>query len=241
VPEIAGAITAVYGGTAKEMAWNREFRTFHCMFGDTDIIVTSTGIGGPSTSIPIEELAMLGIDTFIRVGTTGAIQNHIEVGDVIITNGSVRLDGASTHYAPIEYPAVAHHEIVRALITGASETGISYHVGITVSSDTFYPGQERDDSFSRYVLTRHQGSLKEWQQLKVLNVEMESSTVLTLTASMGLRGGCVSGVLCSRIEDEHISDDALKRGETNAVEVAVASIKHLYRTQSVLERLPAKK
>lgn len=145
----------------KELAYHREYRSFLGRLGKEPIIVTSTGIGGPSTSIAIEELATLGIKTFIRVGTTGAIQKKIKVGDVIITTGSVRLDGASTHYAPIEYPAVANHEVVQALVQASRGLKVPYRVGITASADTFYPGQERYDSFTGYVIKRFQGSTEE--------------------------------------------------------------------------------
>ena len=192
---IASIISDKFGTGIEKLAWRREYCTFLAEIKNTKVLVTSTGIGGPSTSIAIDELAQLGVDTFIRVGTTGAIQKDIEIGDVIITTGSVRLDGASTHYAPIEYPAVAHHDIVKALIEGAKRTAVKYHVGVTASSDTFYPGEERNDSFTKYVLKRFQGSTEEWRKLNVLNYEMESSTVLTLTASMGLWGGCVTGVV----------------------------------------------
>lgn len=227
VPEIAEEIGRQYGGALEELAWKREFRTFLCFFKDKPILITSTGIGGPSTSIVVEELAMLGVRSFVRVGTTGAIQNYIETGDVIITTGSVRLDGASTHYAPIEYPAVANFEIVNALVEGAKKLGIRYHIGITASSDTFYPGQERYDSFRGYVIKRFRDSLEEWQKLNVLNYEMESSTLLTLTSAFGLRGGCVSGVVVNRVKQENVVEEALKRGEKNAVSVAVASLEFL--------------
>ncbi|MEM3402695.1 MAG: hypothetical protein QXH08_05685, partial [Candidatus Hadarchaeales archaeon] len=101
---------------AREIAWKREYRTWLGHVAKRRILVTSTGIGGPSASIAMDELAQLGVTTFIRVGTTGAIQPNIKLGDVIITSGAVRLDGASTHYAPLEYPAVAHHEIIDALV-----------------------------------------------------------------------------------------------------------------------------
>lgn len=224
VPEIAKEVKKQYRGEIKELAWKREYRTFLCYVENKPILITSTGIGGPSTSIAIEELAMLGIETFIRVGTTGAIQKNIRPGDVIITSGSVRLDGASTHYAPIEYPAVAHYGIVNALIEGARKAKVEYHVGITASSDTFYPGQERYDSFTKYVPKKFQGSMKEWQELNVLNFEMESSTVLTLTSVMGLKGGCVTGVVVNRVRKESISKDDLIAGEQNAIRVAVASL-----------------
>jgi uridine phosphorylase len=227
VPAISAEITRVFGGEAREVAWYREFRTCINVFGPVRVVVTSTGIGGPSASIALEELAMLGVTAFIRVGTSGAIQKSVKMGDVVITTGAVRLDGASTHYAPREYPAVAHFEIVQALVRGAEEAEIPYHAGVTASSDTFYPGQERYESFTGYVPRRFQGALKEWQKLHVLNCEMESSTVLTLTSAMGLRGGCVSGILCNRLAGEAIDDHAPKTGEENAVAVAVAALRYL--------------
>ncbi|MBM4067080.1 MAG: uridine phosphorylase [Planctomycetes bacterium] len=223
---IAEKISETYGTVNEKLAWKREFCTYFAEIKGEKILVTSTGIGGPSTSIAIDELAQLGIDTFIRVGTTGAIQDHINIGDVIITSGSVRLDGASTHYAPIEFPAVAHYEALNALIEGAKKAKVKYHVGITASSDTFYPGEERYDSFTGYVLRRFQGATKEWQKLHVLNYEMESSTVLTLTASMGLRGGCITGVI-NRVGIGKITKEALKTGQENAIRAATAAVECL--------------
>lgn len=226
---IAATISGIYGTGNKKLAWKREFCTYLAEIRGRPLLVTSTGIGGPSASIAIDELAQLGINTFIRVGTTGAIQEFIEIGDVIITSGSVRLDGASTHYAPIEYPAVAHYEILNALVEGAKNTRTRYHVGVTASSDTFYPGEERYDSFSKYVLRRFQGATKEWQKLHVLNYEMESSTVLTLAASMGLRGGCVTGVV-NRAGTGKITKELLKAGEENVIKVAIAAAECLVYT-----------
>jgi len=102
----------------------------------------------PSASIAIDELAQLGVRTFLRVGTTGAIQEDLDVGAVVITTGAVRLDGASTHYAPIEYPAVAHPDVVQAAAAAAAALGVPYRTGVSASCDTFYPGQERYDSYS---------------------------------------------------------------------------------------------
>lgn len=223
---IAERISETYGTVNKKLAWKREFCTYLAEIKGKKLLITSTGIGGPSTSIAIDELAQLGVTTFIRVGTTGAIQDHINIGDVIITSGSVRLDGASTHYAPIEYPAVAHYEALNALVEGAKKVKVRYHVGITASSDTFYPGEERKDSFSKYVLRKFQGATKEWQKLHVLNYEMESSTVLTLTASMGLKGGCITGVV-NRVGIGKITKEALKAGQENAIRVAIVAVECL--------------
>jgi uridine phosphorylase len=206
---------------ARELADKREYRTWIAYAGGVPVLVTSTGIGGPSASIAIDELAQLGVRTLLRVGTTGAIQPHVKVGDVVITSGAVRLDGASTHYAPIEYPAVAHHEVVTALVDACLAQSIPYQVGITASCDTFYPGQERHDSFTGYVPRRFQGATEEWQRLHVLNYEMEAATLLTLCSAMGLRGGCVEGVIVNRAVSEHITPADLEIGERNAVNAAV--------------------
>jgi uridine phosphorylase len=223
---IAEEISRAYRGAIKKLAWKREYCTCLVRAGSEKILVTSTGIGGPSTSIAIDELARLGLRTFIRVGTTGAIKKNIRNGDVIITTGSVRLDGASTHYAPIEYPAVAHYQIVNALVKGAEAVKVRYHVGVTASSDTFYPGEERKDSFRRYTIKRFQGATREWLALGVLNYEMESSTVLTLTASMGLRGGCITGVI-NRAGGGTISKATLGAGEGNVIKAATAALRYL--------------
>jgi len=219
---------AISGSKARKLAWKREYCTWLAEVEGEPVLVTSTGIGGPSASIAIDELAQLGVGTFIRVGTTGAIQKYIKVGDVIITSGSVRLDGASTHYAPIEFPAVADHEVVAALVAAArAELPERFHVGITISSDTFYPGQERYDSFTGYVPRRFQGTRKEWQNLHCLNYEMESSTVLTLCTAMGLRGGSVAGVVVNRESSEKVTAQGLRAGEENAVKLAVAGLGRL--------------
>jgi uridine phosphorylase len=209
---------------ARELANKREYRTWMAYAGTVPVIVTSTGIGGPSASIAIDELAQLGIRTMIRVGTTGAIQAHVDVGDVVVTTGAVRLDGASRQYAPIEYPAVADYRVVQALVDAAKTAGVTARPGISCTTDTFYPGQERLDSFTGYVPRRLQGATEEWRRLNVLNYEMEAATLLTLASAMGLRAACVAGVVVNRVKDEHVTAEALRLGEENAVAVAVRAV-----------------
>ncbi len=195
--------------------------------GGADVIVCSTGIGGPSTSIAVEELAQLGVTTFLRVGTTGAIQPHIEPGDVIVTTGAVRLDGASHHFAPPEFPAVPDFGCTTALVEAGRAAGVELHIGVTASSDTFYPGQERYDTVSGRVTRRFRGSLQEWQELGVLNYEMEASTLFTMSAALGLRAGCVAGVLVNRTRDEIPADDAAERVESVTVGVVVDAARRI--------------
>lgn len=205
------------------LASQREYTSYLGSVAGKPVVVCSTGIGGPSTSIAVEELAQLGVRTFLRVGTTGAIQPGIAVGDVIVTTGSVRLDGASLHFAPIEYPAVADHACTSALVAAAREAGITAHVGITASSDTFYPGQERYDTVSGFVPRALRGSREEWQALHVLNYEMESATLFTQCAANGWRAGMVAGVLVNRTEQEIPSPEAHGPAESNAVRVVVVA------------------
>jgi uridine phosphorylase len=223
---IAAEVGRAYGAAWERLASRREFTTCLASAKGGRVLVVSTGIGGPSASIAVDELARLGVTTFIRVGTTGAIQARIKTGDCVVTTASVRLDGASTHYAPIEYPAVADHGVTTALLRGAAEAGVRVHLGVTASSDTFYPGEERTDSYRRYVIRRFRGSTEELKHLNVLNYDMESSTVLTLTASMGLKGGCVTGVV-NRAGKGAITEEGLRLGEGNAIKAAVAALAYL--------------
>ena len=212
---------------AREIARNREYRTFLGDLAGRAVLVTSTGIGGPSASIAVDELARLGVQTFLRVGTTGAIGPEVSAGDVVITTGAVRLDGASRHYAPIEYPAVAHHEIVRALIDAAVAEGIGHHVGVTASADTFYPGQERVDSYQGHVLRRFHGQTDELRRLHVLSYEMEAATILTMCAAFGLRAGCLTAAVAERPRGEGIVHEKVTDAEGHAVRVAVAAMRRL--------------
>jgi uridine phosphorylase len=215
----------------RELASKREYRTWIGHVEGAPVLVTSTGIGGPSASIAVDELAQLGVRTFLRVGTTGAIQPEIDIGTVIVTTGAVRLDGASTQYAPIEYPAVAHHEIVAALLRAAALAGVPARAGVSCTTDTFYPGQERYDSFGGYVPRRFQGATEEWRRLQVLNYEMEAATILTLAAALGLRGGCVAGVVVNRARSETVTAADLDLGERNAVAVATRAVELIVRQE----------
>lgn len=224
---LAGADTAVLPGdpgrvekTARMidpdavfLTANREYTSWLADMGGKKVLICSTGIGGPSVSICVEELAMLGVVNFFRIGTTGAIQDRVKAADLIVTTGSVRLDGASGHYAPMEYPAVADFDLTYRLVQAAENLNIPFHKGITASSDTFYPGQERYDTFSGYVPRRFQGSLEEWRRLNVLNYEMESATLLTLASVFGLKAAMIASVIAIRGDDETPLDEILPLAE----------------------------
>lgn len=224
-PDRVLKIAQAFDPDSREIARNREFRTLLGDLKGEPVLVTSTGIGGPSTAIAAEELARLGVRVFLRVGTSGAIQKDVRAGETVITAAAVRLDGASMDYAPIEYPAVADYEILNSLVASARELKIPFHVGITASTDTFYAGQDRQ--FSRYMIQRLHGSMEAWQKLGVLNYEMEASTLLTFCCAHGLKGGCITGVAVNRVEEHMVREELLDLAEERAIWIATKSMEKL--------------
>ena len=193
---------------AREVASNREYVTFTGTYRGVPITCTSTGIGAPSTAIALEELARVGATTFIRIGTCGALQQRAEIGDIAIFDSAIRADGASALYAPIEYPAVAHHEVVSAAMQAAHRLGLAHHVGTTFSTDLFYV-PEPGSAFGGYEQADWHERYEDLRRTDALAVEMETSVLLILTRIWGLRGGAIALV----------SDDALERTETGGFDL----------------------
>lgn len=192
-------------GPAEPVGCHREYTSWLSQVEGEAVLVCSTGMGGPSVAIGMEELACIGIENFIRVGTTGSIQEKVALGDIVINKAAVRLDGTSQHYAPTAFPAVASLELTYALQQAAKDLEVPYHTGISVSSDTFWPGQERYDSFTGYVRKALQGSLKEWQALGALNYEMETATLFVVAQSFGLKAASICGVVAKRTDSEQVA------------------------------------
>lgn len=201
---------------AKLIANNREYCSYLAHLNDIPVVICSTGIGGPSTSIALEELAQCGVKHFLRVGTAGAIQPHIQVGELAIITAAIRLDGASTHYAPLAYPAIASFQFTNKILECAQRLDIRHQIGIAVSSDTFYPGQERYDSYTGYVPLRFQGSMKEWQALNALCYEMETATLFTLCNVFKLHAACFCAIVSNRTHSENIDPKGIATGLANA-------------------------
>ena len=213
---------------AQNIGQKREFRTAIGTVGGAGVAVVSTGCGAPSTTICVEELAQIGVRDFIRVGTTGSIQEHIQIGDLIISGGAVRLDGASGSYAPLAYPAVPSFEVTHALMQSAQASSATYHLGIGATTDSFYQGQERKDTFSGYLPRNIQGMTEELRALRVTNYEMEASAIFVMCSTMGLRAGAVLAVVAKRTESESIAPkEAFARAEQAAIDVAVGAVAKL--------------
>jgi uridine phosphorylase len=176
---------------AREVASNREYVTYTGSYRGVPISCTSTGIGSPSTAIALEELARVGATTFIRIGTCGSLQRHAGVGDIAIFDSAIRADGASALYAPPEFPAVAHHEIVDAAIAAARELEVRHHVGTTFTTDLFYV-PEPGSAFGGYEQSAWRERYADIARTNALAAEMETSVLLVLTRIWGLRGGALA-------------------------------------------------
>jgi uridine phosphorylase len=203
----------------EEVARHREYRTLTGSLEGTPISVTSTGIGSPSAAIAVEELARVGADTFVRVGSCGAIQPETDLGDLIITSGAVRQEGTSSEYVREDYPAVADHAVVAALAAAADELGYDYHVGLTASTDSFYAGQSRE-GFEGFLARDAEEDIDELRNAGVLNFEMEASAILTLAGIYGLRAGAVCTVFADRTTGEFEVVGERRAAETASLAVA---------------------
>jgi len=208
-PARVGKIASLWD-SAKEVASHREYHTMTGKYQGVPMSCVSTGIGAPSLAIAVEELLRIGVETFIRIGTCGGIQKDQKLGDVVITTGAVRFDGASKDYVTPEYPAVAHYEVVAALIQAAKELKVRYHVGITASMDTFYCGQGRP-GFRNYFPSHKEHILKDMQMAGVKNFEMEGSCLLTLASLFGKRAGMICGIVANRVTDEFAINDEVQK------------------------------
>ena len=201
-PERVDLIAAEWSD-ARRIANYREHRTFSGHVGEVPITCCSTGAGGGSTSSAFEELAILGADTFIRVGTTAALQPDIECGDVVISSAAMRHDGTSQAYVDPAYPAAAHYAVTAALVEAAERLSLRYHVGVSCSTSSFYCGQGRP-GFNGYEQSFFRDKVDDLRRAGVLNFEMEAATIFTLAGLYGLRSGAVCTVIANRLTDRFV-------------------------------------
>ncbi|MEF8843599.1 MAG: nucleoside phosphorylase [Haloarculaceae archaeon] len=195
----------------EQVAGHREFRTVTGEYEGAPVTCTSTGIGSPSAAIAVEELARVGVETFLRVGSCGVIQPGVDIGDLVITSGAVRQEGTSDEYVREDYPAVADHEVVSALVAAAEELGYDYHVGLTCSTDSFYAGQGRP-GFGGFEAAGTEDLVDELREAGVVNFEMEAAAILTLANLYGLRGGAVCTVYANRVTGEFRTEGERRAG-----------------------------
>ena len=208
---------------AKEVAFSREYRTFTGNVDGVKVSTMSTGMGGPSVAIGIEELHELGVHTLLRVGTCGAAQPEIKMGDLVISYAAVRSEGTPNGYVPLEYPAVASLHVVEALIEAAEAAGARYHVGVTRSVDALYSDLLPDTMPRPHV----RDELDMWAKAGILSNDMEASTLFVVSRIRKMRAGCVN--LCvdelGAGEIHHIDPSYMDRMLTIAVDAIRRLIK----------------
>lgn len=217
---------AAYLEDARLVADNREFVTYTGYLEGEKVSVTSTGIGGPSAAIALEELVHCGADTFVRIGTCGAMQMDILGGDIVIATGAVRMEGTSREYAPIEYPAVASYPVVHALIKAAEQTGVRFHTGVVQSKDSFYGQHEPETKPVSYELT---AKWEAWKKMGCLASEMETAALFIAGAYLGVNVGACYLVVGNQERQAAGLDNPLAYDTDLAVKTAVASVRRMIR------------
>ncbi len=206
---------ARYFDSPRLVGQNREYTTYTGALDGVPVSVTSTGIGGASAAIAMEELTKIGADTFIRVGTCGGINMKVRSSDVVIATGAIRMEGTSREYAPIEYPATADYGVTRALTDAAEALGYTWHAGVVQCKDSFYGQHSPEKSPVSYELL---AKWEAWKKLGVLASEMESAALFTVAAALGVRCGTVLSVVWNQErkaaglfeEDNHDTGMAIK-------------------------------
>ncbi|WP_254528042.1 nucleoside phosphorylase [Natrinema gelatinilyticum] len=216
---------------SETIARNREYKVVNATYEDRDLTICSTGIGCPSAAIAIEEMANVGVETFVRVGTTGALQSALEIGDMIVATGAAKNEGTSKRYEAVEYPAVPDYEVLSALVDSAEEHAAQWaansangetvggdedvHVGPIASDDAYYA--ETD------------AAVDDWEAAGLLAVEMEAAAVFTLARRRGLRAGAICTVDGNLVEgtqkgtdteDDELPDKA-KNNVGRAIDIAL--------------------
>ena len=217
VPQIAA-----YLDDTEEISQNREYVIYNGKILGERVSICSTGIGGPSTAIAVEELAACGVHTFIRVGTCGGISTLVLPGDVVIASGAVRQDGTSREYAPIEYPAVSDFDVLFALRTAAEAENFNYHIGVVQSKDSFY-GQHDPERMpvSGDLLAKWEA----WKRLGVLCSEMESAALFTVGAALGVRCGAVFHCVWNQERElQGLSNDTHQFNTDKAIRTAIGAV-----------------
>ncbi len=189
----------------------------------TPVLASTSGMGAPSMSIVVNELVQIGVDTIIRIGTTGGIQPKVELGSVVVSSSALCLQGAADDIAPPRFPAAADPWLTVALAEAARSLSVPCHVGVTASVDTFYEGQERTESSAAGIQPHLVGRVDEFARLGILNIEMEAGTLFKMGLVYGFRAGCVAGVIANRMADEHPDLEVKAAAVDAAIRTAIAT------------------
>ena len=211
------------------VADSREYITYTGTLDGVKVSVTSTGIGGPSAAIAIDELAKCGAHTFIRVGTCGGMQEEVMGGDIVIATGAVRMEGTSREFAPIEYPAVADFNVTNALVSAAGKIGVRNHVGVVQCKDSFFGQHEPGIMPVSYEL---ENKWQAWIRMGCLASEMESAALFIAGSFLRVRvGSCFLVVANQERAKKGLSNKQAHDTEL-AISVAVEAIRELIKKEA---------
>ena len=211
---------AAYFEDPKEIAYHREYRTFVGKLDGVPVAVTSTGIGGPSTAIAVEELYQCGVDTMMRVGTCASVSSKVSRGDVVIPNGAIRIEGVSSHYLPMEFPCVPDFQMLKALEQAAIDLGLSYDIGVTITKASFYTQTSPETKPVAQEL------MYKWDSYKrggASSTSMECAPLFAIGSSLGIRTASVmaSATTCGEPKPGEEEIDI----EDRAIQVAIEAMK----------------
>lgn len=215
---------AKYLENAKKLKENREYTSYLGEILGEKVLIISTGMGGPSTAICVEELAKLGIKNLIRVGTSGGMQLDVASGDIVIAQAAIRQEGTSKEYAPIEFPAVADFNITKALKDAADELGLNNHVGIVQCKDSFYGQHDPERMPVSYEL---ENKWEAWIKAGALCSEMETASLYTVSSFLRLKAGAVLLVVWNQEKEKEGLHEEHSFDFDREIKVAVKAIEKL--------------
>lgn len=224
---------AAHFDNAKLIADSREFVTYTGYLDGVKVSVTSTGIGGPSAAIALEELVNCGADTFIRVGTCGGMDINVKGGDVVVATGSIRAEGTSKEYAPIEFPAIANFEVANSLVEACKTLNKTYHVGVVQSKDSFYGQHSPENKPVSYELTN---KWEAWLRCGCLASEMESAALYIVGSYLRVRVGSAFLVVANQERQKAGLENVQVHDTETAIEVTVQAIRNLIKADKASER-----
>ena len=207
----------------KPIAVNREFTSYLGTIDNEKVLVISTGIGGPSTAICVEEIALLGIETVIRVGTSGGMQLNVNSGDIVIASSAIRQEGTTKEYVPVEFPAVANIDVLNALIESAKKLGYTYHTGVIQSKDSFYGQHSPENMPIGYELKNKWNA---WIKSGCLASDMETAAVYIVSQIRGIKAGSVLSVIWNQ-EQEKSGGSESDFSTEKSIKTAVEAIRLL--------------
>lgn len=215
---------AKYLDNAELIADSREYVTYTGYLDGVMVSVTSTGIGGPSAAIALEELVQCGADTFIRVGTCGGMDINVKGGDMVIATGSIRMEGTTKEYAPIEFPAVANFDVINALVQASKDLKETYHAGVVQSKDSFYGQHSPETKPVSYDLMNKWDA---WVRCGCLASEMESAALFVVGSYLKVRVGAIFLTVANQERAKAGLDNKQAHDTESAIKVTVEAVRNL--------------